>query len=157
VDQLLGEIRKPESNARLRRLTDLYVVVAILVMGTLGIFSFRISQGAAENAAWVGHTYSVIAELELILRNLDDVETGARGFALSGQDRFLDPYRSGLNATLSDLEMLRTLTRDNAGQEQRRDVLAEQIRMRLEAAADLVKARRHLAKLPDVLGTANTQ
>jgi PAS domain S-box-containing protein len=114
-----------------------------------GILSWRISQRAAEDAAWVVHTFNVTAGLELTLRNLDDVETGARGFALSGQDRFLEPYISGLYATRLDLEKLRTLISDNPGQQRRFGVLAEQAKNRLDAAADLVKARQNLAKLPE--------
>jgi CHASE3 domain sensor protein len=94
VDQLLDQIGKPESNARFRRLAHACVVVAIVLTGMVGILSWRISQRAAEDAAWVAHTYNVTATLELTLRNLDDVETGARGFALTGQDRLLEPYIS---------------------------------------------------------------
>jgi CHASE3 domain sensor protein len=34
-------------------------------------------------------------QLELTLRNLLDVETGGRGFALSGDQLFLEPYEVG--------------------------------------------------------------
>jgi PAS domain S-box-containing protein len=149
VDQLLDQIGKPESNARFRRLAHACVVVAILLTGMVGILSWRISQRAAEDAARVAHTYNVTATLELTLRNLDDVETGARGFALTGQDRLLEPYISGLNATRLDLEKLRTLISDDPGQQRRFGVLAEQAKTRLEAAADLVKARQNLAKVSD--------
>jgi len=149
VDQLRDQIRKPESNARSRRLAHACVVVAIVLTGMAGILSWRISQRAAEDAAWVAHTFNVTAELELTLRNLDDVETGARGFALTGQDRFLEPYISGSYATRLDLEKLRTLISDNLGQQRRLGVLAEQAKTRLDAAADLVKAQQNLAKFPD--------
>jgi PAS domain S-box-containing protein len=148
VGQGLDQIRKPESNARLGRLAHACIVAAILLTGMIGILSWRISERAAQDAAWVAHTYNVIATLELTLRNLDDVETGARGFALTGQDRFLEPYISGQNATRLNLEMLHTLTRDNPGQQLSLGVLAELARTRLEAAADLVKVRQNTAKLP---------
>jgi two-component system sensor histidine kinase/response regulator len=149
VNQLPDQIGKPETNARLRRLTHACVVVAILLMGMAGILSWRASQRSAEDADWVAHTYDVTATLELTLRNLDDVETGARGFALTGQDRFLEPYTSGSYATRLDLEKLRVLIGDNPGQKRRFAILAEQVSTRLDAAADLVKARQSLAKFPD--------
>jgi two-component system, sensor histidine kinase and response regulator len=149
VDQVPDQIGKPESNARLRRLTHACVVVAILLMGMAGILSWRASQRSAEDADWVAHTYDVTATLELTLRNLDDAETGARGFALTGQDRFLEPYTSGSHATRLDLEKLRILIGDNPGQKRRFGVLAEQASTRLDAAADLIKARQSLAKFPD--------
>jgi PAS domain S-box-containing protein len=149
VDQLRDQIGKPESNARFRRLAHACAVVAMLLTGMVGILSWRISQRAAEDAAWVAHTYNVTATLELTLRNLDDVETGARGFALTGQDRFLEPYISGLNATRLDLEKLRILISDNPGQQRRFGVLVEQAKTRLEDAANLVKARQNLVKVSD--------
>jgi two-component system, sensor histidine kinase and response regulator len=148
VDQLLDLIGKPERN-RSHRLTQAFVVVAVLLIGMMGVLSWRISRRSAEDAAWVAHTYNVSAALELTLRNLDDVETGARGFALTGLDRFLEPYRSGVQASSSDMERLRLLISDNPGQQQRLGILEEQTRNRLEAAADLVKARRDLARVPD--------
>jgi PAS domain S-box-containing protein len=148
VDQLLNQIGKRGSDSRFRRLAHVCVVVAILLMGTLGILAWRVSQRAAEDASWVADTYNVIATLELTLRNLDDVETGARGFALTGQDRFLEPYISGLSATRLNLEMLRTLISDNPGQQRLLGVLTELAKTRLESAADLVKARQNWAGLP---------
>jgi PAS domain S-box-containing protein len=149
VDRFFQQIGKSEGNARFRRLAHACVVVAILQTAMMGILSWRISQRAAEDAAWVAHTYNVTATLELTLRNLDDVETGARGFVLTGQDRFLEPYTSGLNATRLDLEKLHTLISDNPDQQRRLGVLAEQANARLNAAAGLVKARQYLAKFPD--------
>ena len=148
MDQLLDLIGKPESN-RSYRLTQAFVAVAVLLIGMMGILSWQISQRSAEDAASVAHTYNVTGELELTLRNLDDVETGARGFALTGLDRFLEPYWSGAQASRSDLEKLRTLISDNPGQQQRLDVLEEQARNKLDDAADLVKGRQDLAKVPD--------
>jgi two-component system, sensor histidine kinase and response regulator len=149
VQQLLDQIGKPESSARSRRLAHACVVVAILLTLMASILSWRASQRSAEDADWVAHTYNVTAGLELTLRNLDDVETGARGFALTGEDRFLEPYTSGSYATRLDLQKLHTLISDNPDQQRRLGVLAEQANTRLETAADLVKARQNLAKFPD--------
>ena len=146
MDQLRDQNRTPESNARSSRLAHACVVVAIVLTGMAGILSWRISQRAREDAAWVAHTYNVTGELELTLRNLNDVETGARGFALTGQDWFLEPYRSGSYATRLDLEKLRTLISDNPSQQRLLGVLAEQVRTRLDAAANLVKAQQNSGK-----------
>jgi len=45
--------------------------------------------------AWVEHTYKVIAQAQAIVAAAVDMETGMRGFLLSGKDDFLDPYRNG--------------------------------------------------------------
>jgi PAS domain S-box-containing protein len=144
---MLNQIEEPRTEAWLLRWAVVSVAIAVLIVGVMGIFSWRMSQRAAEDTAWVTHTYNVIATLELTLRNLDDVETGARGFALTGQDRFLEPYTSGLNATKLNLESLRPLISDNPGQKRLLAVLTELAKTRLEAAADLAKARQNRAGL----------
>ena len=48
-----------------------------------------------ETNKWVEHTYNVIATANEILASAVDMETGARGFLLAGQDEFLEPYDSG--------------------------------------------------------------
>jgi diguanylate cyclase (GGDEF)-like protein len=68
---------------------------------------------------WVGHTHSVIASGESILANAVDMETGMRGFLISGQDEFLEPYISGKQAFFSELTELKKTVEDNPPQVKR--------------------------------------
>ncbi|MEH0018604.1 MAG: CHASE3 domain-containing protein [Desulfobacter sp.] len=45
--------------------------------------------------AWVEHTYNVIMQANEILASAVDMETGMRGYLLSGKEEFLDPYKNG--------------------------------------------------------------
>ena len=54
----------------------------------------------------VSHTHNVIAQANDILSAAVDMETGMRGYLLSGKDGFLDPYRGGkkkFEALVADL------------------------------------------------------
>lgn len=56
-----------------------------------------------EQAAWwLGHTTHVINEANAIVASAVDMETGMRGFAISGEDSFLEPYTAS-KARLADL------------------------------------------------------
>ncbi len=44
---------------------------------------------------WVEHTYQVIGETQKILAAAVDMETGMRGYLLSGKEGFLTPYKAG--------------------------------------------------------------
>jgi PAS domain S-box-containing protein len=147
VERLLAQIAQPESDAHLRRWVKSAVAVAVLLISVTGILSWHMMTQSAEDAAWVAHTYNVSRTLELALRHLDDVETGARGFALTGEEQFLEPFQSGKYAVSADLEGLRVLVSDNPGQGRRLDVLVEQTRNRLEAAEDLVALRKSSGQL----------
>ena len=48
-----------------------------------------------EAAHRVEHTHRVIARAERILTHATDMETGMRGFLLSGDNAFLEPYNTG--------------------------------------------------------------
>jgi PAS domain S-box-containing protein len=149
VDRLLNAVEEPETEARLRRLVKGGVAGAVLLTGLLGLLSWRMAVQAAEDADWVAHAHDVSATLELALRHLVDVETGARGFALTGHKPFLEPYNSGKYAVGLDLQALRTLVVESH-QARRLDVLAKQAKIKIEEAADLVAARRQSGEIPSI-------
>ena len=149
LDRLLNAVEEPETEARLRRLVKGGVAGAVLLTGLLGLLSWRMAVQAAEDADWVAHAHDVSATLELTLRHLVDVETGARGFALTGYEPFLDPYNSGKYAIGLDLQALRTLVVESH-QVRRLDMLAKQAEIKLEEAADLVAARRQSGETPSI-------
>jgi signal transduction histidine kinase len=150
VGDLLNQIEEPKTEAQLLRQIRVSVAVAISVTAAMGIISWRTAHQAAEDADWVAHTYEVTGTLELTLRNLDDVETGARGFALTGQGQFLEPYKAGRDATRLDLEKLHLLTMDNPDQQRRLGILVEQVKSRENDVAVLVDARQNSGKIPPV-------
>ncbi len=86
---------EPQAEAPLRRRASLGFAGAILLTMLLGFLSLYNARKAAEDAAWVDRTHEASGTLELTLRHLDDVETGGRGFALTGDESFLEPYETG--------------------------------------------------------------
>ena len=95
VDRLLEQMEQPESEARLRRRVQAAMAVAVLLIALMGALSWYMLGQSAQDGDWVAHTYNVSRTLEVTLRHLDDVETGARGFALTGEKQFLQPYQLG--------------------------------------------------------------
>ena len=65
------------------------------------------------------HTYEVINESSELLGSLLNIETGARGFVITGRDQFLGPFEAGEREFQSKLVQLRQLTRDNPMQQRR--------------------------------------
>lgn len=72
---------------------------------------------------WVSHTHEVLGMLEAVASDLKDVETGQRGYIISGQEVLLKLYYAGLKAVPHDIRMLRRSTQDNPIQQQRLDRL----------------------------------
>jgi PAS domain S-box-containing protein len=151
LDRLLNRIDEPPAEGRLRRQVAVGFVVAVLLTGLLGFFSWRNEQQAEQDADWVAHTHEALTMLETTVRHLVDVETGGRGFALTGNELFLEPYETGKYALSQDLRALHLLMKDNPEQERRLDVLGEQANAKIEASKALVAARQNSGRVPTVL------
>ena len=148
LDRILNRIEEPEAEALLRRKVEAGFVVAVLLTSLLGILSWRANRQAAEDADWVAHAQEVSTTLELTLRHLVDVETGGRGFALTGDGLFLESYESGKQAVTRDLERLSILVADNPDQRRRLDLLRQQANARIEASQESVALRQKTGNLP---------
>lgn len=70
----------------------------------------------ASDARWVEHTYKVILDAKALLAAAVDMETGARGYLLAGQERFLAPYISGDKAFHQQVKDLQKTVSDNPAQ-----------------------------------------
>ncbi|MDT8905591.1 Response regulator receiver domain-containing protein [Pseudomonas sp. NFACC09-4] len=68
---------------------------------------------------WVGHTDRVINNANEALKLSVDLETGMRGYLLSGDEHFLDPYEVAKPRIAVALETLLELTADNPTQTDR--------------------------------------
>ncbi|MDA9556578.1 methyl-accepting chemotaxis protein [Vibrio sp.] len=101
--------------------TQLKVLVILPFIGfiTIIVFLFSATETARENERWVEHTFEVIDEIDVSLTHIIDMETGYRGFMLTGQDNFLEPYHSGNKNALVHIDILLKKTADNPTQTKR--------------------------------------
>jgi methyl-accepting chemotaxis protein len=92
---------------------------------------------------WNIHTYQTIDGANNLLISLTNIETGMRGFALSGQDDFLEPYNAGKTAFEQTWTKLKNLTSDNPTQQSRLDELkATQMKWLSEDIERSIQLRR---------------
>ena len=102
---------------RYRSLIPLIVgfsLLAITVLGTLWLV------GRQEVALdWVRHTEEVQKRLAAIQSRLQEAESGQRGFLLTGQAAYLEPYDVGLAGLGAEFSGLAHAVADNPGQGER--------------------------------------
>ncbi|MGA9013001.1 MAG: CHASE3 domain-containing protein [Acetobacteraceae bacterium] len=72
-----------------------------------------------QSAGWTEHTYVVLENLDTALAAMVDQETGLRGYLLSGDDKFLDPYHKGGETYTAAFQKVKDLTSDNPVQQER--------------------------------------
>src|SRR5574340_1484900 len=93
------------------------IVIASLLpiasFGIVGAISYYEINSFLDDENWVKHTYQVIGQADDVEKSMLDIETGARGYLLTQNVVFLEPYNSGLNHIRAQLDSLRTSTVDN--------------------------------------------
>ena len=115
------------------RFVLLGAVPIFLVLATVAAITVTFAGNERSAQQWVTHTYQVIASLRQVLGDVQDAETGSRGYALTNQDAFLAPYQAARARMGRDLARFKRLTSDNPSQQQRADRLAALIQARLDA------------------------
>ena len=68
-------------------------------------------------ANWIEHTKEVLYQSERIISAVKDVETGTRGYLLTGKKEFLEPFTQGSIDVPLFLEQIKKLTKDNPKQQ----------------------------------------
>jgi len=63
------------------------------------------------------HSNQVLSDSRLLLRLMVDMESGLRGYLLTGSDEFLEPYRAAEPEILRRIDRLRTLVQDSPQQQ----------------------------------------
>jgi PAS domain S-box-containing protein len=117
-------------------------VLALAVLIVNGAVALYSTWRVAENEGQVAHTHEVLAALEGVLATLTDAETGQRGYLLTGDERYLQPYDDALKRVADEVTHLRDLTRDNPDQQRRFPRLQEAIDRKLRELARTVELRK---------------
>ncbi len=77
--------------------------LAISIISGLGIISYLNNQRYKQSNAWVIHTNQVLFHAQRILSIIVDIESGQRGYILSGDTAFLVPFHSGVAVIREDI------------------------------------------------------
>src|SRR4051812_6190526 len=92
--------------------------IAIGTLTWLAIYSYRNTSQLISSSQWVAHTNDVLYHAEKVGAVASAIEIGQRGYALTGNEKFLEPYNQARNAIHAHYETVQTLTRDNPEQQQ---------------------------------------
>ncbi|MEZ9707568.1 hypothetical protein BCT86_14165 [Vibrio breoganii] len=113
-----------------------------LLLGTLFFFSianigfiYFLESRSENKLQWVIHTNEVMQTSGDLLNAISDAETGQRGYLLTGQSYYLEPYFRSRDEIKSIWGDLKSLTSDNPQQQELLDELVEDIDSKLEELA----------------------
>jgi methyl-accepting chemotaxis protein len=116
--------------------------LALVIMLVIGGVSYRSTGKLVQTAGWVSHTYAVLEQLSLVQSGLKDAETGQRGFLITGEERYLEPYNLSRQKVNGAIGSLRKLTSDNPKQQARLDKIEPLIEAKYTELKETIELRR---------------
>ena len=99
------------------------------------------AQRNADTFRAVDHTREAMDAINSVLVNVLNIQTGVRGFAISGDETFLEPYETGIAEVWQDFESAKQLTQDNPRQQGRLETLGPRIQTRISRADEVIQLR----------------
>jgi PAS domain S-box-containing protein len=128
----------PEPSLR-ARLIFLGLGLGLLALVVNTAISYRNLEVVAENNRLETHTQAVLGEIEKVLSILKDAETGQRGYLLTGQDQYLEPYKAAINRVTPGLQTLKELTSEDPQQQERLVRLESKVRVKLSELESTIR------------------
>lgn len=139
------------SDSVIRQLQIVFSISVFLLIISL-FASFYSTQKLIENSELVNHTNEVLIEAENIISFMKDAETGQRGFLITMDPIFLEPYNGAYEKTATSYNRITALTIDNPIQQK---YLAE-VKNLYQAKFDQMQRVIDIAKKDRITGNDTT-
>ena len=97
---------------RMKLFVSFAIVIAISAIAS--IVAINATSVVKQASGWNDHTYKVLLVVKNLGAAIVDQETGMRGFLVSGDKGFLEPYDAGKVSFETELATIKELTSDNA-------------------------------------------
>jgi signal transduction histidine kinase len=123
-----------------RQLAYLFLAALLFLVGN-AIVSLWSLATLYRNNSLVIHTLDVLEKIESVRADMTSAESNQRGYLLTGNAQFLDPYEEGLRDVGPTLDELAALTSDNPAQLQNIGALRPSITERIRLLRETVNIR----------------
>ncbi len=105
--------------------------VALFALILIAGISYRHTNAVAESGKWVIRTHEVQKELEQLLSQLRDAETGQRGYIITKDSVFLEPYNKAIAEYGKSFSSVKNLVANNNQQQINLNALSKLIQLRI--------------------------
>ena len=114
---------------------------AILII--IGFVSYQSATQLIETNSRVAQTQERLNTLEELLSQIKDAETGQRGYLLTGEERYLEPYKTAIASINAEINTLRKLTANYPNQQRQIDALESAIKNKLAELKGTIDLRKY--------------
>ena len=123
------------------------LVLSLIIFLTINAVSYWNTKRHIESRENVEKTLVIIHEYENLISMIKDAETGQRGFIITGDWTFLEPYYNGVTAVHQSMKLLKELTPIDAQAYQKLDAIEGMIEKRFAQFHKTISLRREKVKL----------
>src|SRR5580698_9354312 len=120
------------------------ILLSLLVVFAMGaaIYSWQANRQLAGDYAAVTHAYAITNQLEVLMSRITDGETGERGFLITGNENYLEPYVLFTQTVDEFYGNLRALTAENPRQSRQVALLSPLLLARKQELQSIIELRR---------------
>ncbi|MBD2244533.1 response regulator [Nostoc sp. FACHB-888] len=116
--------------------------LSLATLTVIGLISYQSTNELIETSRKESHTYQVLSQLEDLNLQLTNAETGQRGYIITGEERYLEPYNVAIQVLNQKVNEIERLTADNPNQQNRLDVLQPLVIERMAVMKGVIELRR---------------
>ena len=117
-------------------------VVAVLATLVIALVNYRTAEVRSRTVEAMDQTTMAMRQLNLFMSSLKDAETGQRGYLLTGDEAYLQPYHLAQGALQRYMAQLKELTDGNAVQRRLVLQIDDLHREKLRELSDTIETRR---------------
>jgi len=117
-------------------------VLMLAILLAVGFVSYRNTRKLIRDSNLVAHSHEILDELEGTLSSIKDAETGQRGYIITGDEEYLQPYKAALPTIDQHIERLRQLTASDPEQPRRLADLEQEVAARLRVMTEVIELRK---------------
>jgi len=132
----------------------IFLIVMLLAVFVSVYAGYQAINNLIKSQDWVSHTHEVENNIEHFTSLLKDAETAQRGYLLTNDLSYLEPYTNTHEKTLNSLNQLKKLTVDNSEQQKKIKQIEASVKEKLTELDDtinLTKAGNRTSALEIVL------
>jgi methyl-accepting chemotaxis protein len=124
-----------------RKIAAGFAIAFLLLLG-IGAVAYRNLNVLSSTSLKVAQTHDVLYQIDLLLSELKDAETGQRGFIITGDEQYLEPYNNALASMPGSIGELRRLTAPYPEQQKRLDQLETVVAAKMGELKLVIDLRR---------------
>ncbi|HTA66188.1 MAG TPA: response regulator [Xanthomonadaceae bacterium] len=118
------------------------LLAAVMAIVLIAAVTFSSQRDRTQSSARVTATLEILRHMDVLLSDLKDAETGQRGFLLTGEETYLEPYENARTELPGEFQRLATLLADNPAQREKLETVRQLAADKMNELAQTIAVHR---------------